>query len=225
MLNIKNLQHEIIVFVFALILGIIFYSFPQIDIKFSALFYKSSEGFFLDMNPVVKIIHRAVPVVSCIFVIVALVLGLKTLYHKKSIKPKHYIKIIYVTLVCLLGPGLIVHNVIKDNINRARPNEVVEFGGQKKFTAAFQVSDQCASNCSFVSGHASVGFMFFSLAFLMQGRRRTIMMIASVVLGLVIGLGRVMEGDHFLSDVLFAGVVVYLVAYYLEKVLKPNSTK
>ncbi len=216
-------KHQLTVIIFAALLGMLFRFYPQLDIGFSSLFYNSEEGFFLDMNPIVKILHKSVPIISFIFVLVAGFLGCRTLLHRRSLHPKHYMKIIYVTLVCLIGPGLIVHNVIKDNINRARPNEIVEFGGEKKFSAAFQVSDQCERNCSFVSGHASVGFMFFALAFLLHGRQRSIMMAISVALGLIVGLARIMEGDHFLSDVIFAGFVVYLTAYYLEMLLKPNS--
>lgn len=223
MVKSSAVKYHSVVIIFAILLGLLFRFFPQLDIEFSALFYNQEEGFFLDMNPIVKVLHKLVPIISFIFVVIAGFLSFKTLVHKRSIHPKHYIKIIYVTLVCLLGPGFIVHNIIKDNINRARPNEIVEFGGEKKFSAAFQVSDQCEKNCSFVSGHASVGFMFFSLAFLLSGRQRSIMMGGSVALGLIIGLARIMEGDHFLSDVIFAGFVVYLTAYYLEMLLKPNS--
>ncbi len=220
-----NIAVQPIVIISAVVLGLVFYFYPQIDIWFSSLFYDQQLGFYLDKNLVVKIIHKSVPVISAVFVIVAVFLGCKILWHKRSIKPKHYIKIIYVTLVCLIGPGFIVHNVIKDNINRARPNETVIFGGTKKLTAAFEKTDQCIKNCSFVSGHASVGFMFFALAFLMQGQKRRLMMISSIALGLIIGVARVMEGDHFLSDVIFAGFVVYLTAYYLERILKPNNLK
>jgi lipid A 4'-phosphatase len=222
--NIMSLIWHLVIVTDLIILGYIFYMFPQIDIGFSSLFYNAQEGFFLDMNPIVKLLHKAVPVISVTFVIIAGVLGLKTIMATKSIHPKHYMKIIYVTLVCLIGPGFIVHNVVKDNFGRARPNEVVQFGGEKKFTAAFEVSNQCSHNCSFVSGHASVGFMFLALAFLYEGRKKVVLSIISVALGLLIGLARVMEGDHYLSDIIFAGGVVYLTAYYLDKLLKPRDS-
>jgi lipid A 4'-phosphatase len=218
----SGIWHQIII-IKIIIMGCVFYMFPQIDIEFSSLFYNLKEGFFLDENPIIKVLHQAVPIISVVFVVIAGILGLKTLITKKSIHPKHYIKIIYVTLVCLIGPGLIVHSVIKDNFGRARPNEIVQFGGEKKYTAAFEVSNQCSRNCSFVSGHASVGFMFLALAFLYEGRKKTFMSLIAVALGLIIGLARVIKGDHYLSDVIFAGAVVYLTAYYLDKLLKPRG--
>ena len=42
--------------------------------------------------------------------------------------------------------------------------------GEKIFTPWFQISDACSSNCSFVSGDASVGFSFIALFFLTKNK-------------------------------------------------------
>jgi lipid A 4'-phosphatase len=205
------------------VLGVVFYHYPQIDIYTTALFYDSqSHTFPLEHNQFIIFLHKSVKYICGLYVIGALFFAGKTLLRTMSIHPKHYKKVIYVTLVCLLGPGLIVHQGFKDNFNRARPNHTIEFGGTLNMTSAFQISDQCEKNCSFASGHASVGFMFIALAFLLKGGARNQMAIFSVFLGFLIGASRIVEGDHYLSDVIFAGAIVYLTAFYLAKIMRIN---
>jgi len=204
-----------------IVLAYVFNSYPEIDNNFSLLFYDPQFGFYLQDNAVIKIIHSSVPAICAIFILVAGIYSLSILRKKRSIHPKYYMKIIFVTLVCLLGPGVLVHNGIKDNFNRARPENTTYFGGDKLFTPAFSVSDQCSHSCSFVSGHSSVGFMFIAFAFLLRGLKRRLMVLISLFLGLTIGLGRVMEGDHYLSDIIFAGFAVYITAFYLFRIIRP----
>jgi len=125
---------------------------------------------------------------------------------------------VYLLLVMLVGPGLLVNTVFKDHWGRARPSQVTEFGGGKQFTRAAIPADQCPKNCSFPSGHASVGFYFLALAFVLP-RRRALWLTIGTGLGLGIGLVRIIQGGHFLSDVLFAGIVVYLTARWLHALM------
>jgi lipid A 4'-phosphatase len=109
---------------------------------------------------------------------------------------------------------LVVNAVFKEHWGRARPRDITEFGGTRTFTPAFVISDQCERNCSFVSGHASLPFAFAALGFLLRRRRWAIYAGAAAFGGLV-GFGRIVQGAHFLSDVVFSGVFVFLVAYLL----------
>ena len=68
-------------------------------------------------------------------------------------------------LICLgIGPGLVANTLLKDQWGRARPREVAEFGGQRACTPALVPTNQCARNCSFVSGEASSAFVPFYAA-------------------------------------------------------------
>ncbi|MCC7047237.1 MAG: phosphatase PAP2 family protein [Alphaproteobacteria bacterium] len=130
---------------------------------------------------------------------------------------------IYVLLALGLGPGLVAEIGFKDHWGRARPREIVEFGGTQRFTPAFQPADQCATNCSFVSGHAALAFGFAPLAFLLHGTRRRAALAAVTAAALGIGAMRMVQGAHFLSDVIFAGFVVVGIAWALAAlILKPE---
>lgn len=125
----------------------------------------------------------------------------------------------FVALVQLLGPGLLVNTVFKDQWGRARPSQVQEFGGALQFTPAWVRSGQCHKNCSFVCGDASVGFGLIALAWVT--RRRGAWFAAGLVVGTALGVMRMAQGGHFLSDVIFSFYAVWFVAWALARWLLP----
>jgi lipid A 4'-phosphatase len=115
--------------------------------------------------------------------------------------------------VCLIAGPLVVANIgLKDHWGRARPRDVIEFGGTKAFTPPFPPANQCQYNCSFVSGEASsIYIVFFAAAFLFRTRARSLALLG-IIAGSLAGLARMAEGAHFLSDVVFAGIAMALTA-------------
>jgi lipid A 4'-phosphatase len=73
------------------------------------------------------------------------------------------------------------------------------------------IADACARNCSFVSGHAAIAFWVTAYAFLVPASHRLQAMGAALGFGSAVALMRVMQGAHFLSDVVYAGVIVVAV--------------
>ena len=115
----------------------------------------------------------------------------------------------FMLAVLIFGPGVVANLVLKDNLGRARPRDVIEFGGTKAFTPALIPSSECQRNCSFVSGEASSMFAaFFGLALLLPQYR-----VATLAVGVAAGLS---SGAHFLSDVLFAGIFMALTVSVLH---------
>jgi lipid A 4'-phosphatase len=117
-----------------------------------------------------------------------------------------------------LGPGLATW-ALKEHTLRARPMDVVQFGGTRQFTPAFVQATQCSDNCAFTSGHAACGFFFTSLM-LLYPRRRWRWVATGVVVGLAVSLARVSVGAHWLSDVLWAWPVTLLVSGLVWLVLR-----
>lgn len=115
-------------------------------------------------------------------------------------------------LVLLLGLGGVVHGIFKENWGRPRPHHVQDFAGSQAYVPALQPGGSCARNCSFVSGHAATGFGLVAIGvFSPRARRRTWFLVAMAA-GLIVGAGRILQGGHFLSDVLFAGLIMWGVA-------------
>ena len=119
---------------------------------------------------------------------------------------------LYLIAVVAIGPGLVVNVVFKDHWGRARPRDVVEFGGAKAFTPAFVISDQCPKNCSFVAGHPSMAFAMVALALVAARKRRAWLIALALTVGAVVGFGRIVQGGHFLSDVVFSAIFTVAVA-------------
>ena len=130
----------------------------------------------------------------------------------------------YLSLALALGPGLLVNLILKNNWGRARPFEILEFGGNTELTPAFIISDFCERNCSFVSGHAAMGFYPMAIAFLFASgtKARKRMLMIGIMSGIIFGGARIIQGSHFLSDVLFSGLFTFIVYYALSLWIKPE---
>ena len=95
-------------------------------------------------------------------------------------------------------------------------------GGKESFSPWFEITNACETNCSFVSGDASVGF---SVIILYLITKKIIYLYASVVSGLVLGLIRIMAGGHFLSDIFFAGFFMVILNIILFELYKKYYAK
>ena len=135
-------------------------------------------------------------------------------------------RLTFLWLALLLGPGLLVNVVLKVEVERPRPYQVVELGGPQAFVPAFALPPPEAKGASFVSGHAAIAFYLMALAWLYPRRRRG-WLLAGTAFGLAMGATRMSAGAHFLSDVLFAGIAVYftaaLAAWLVARLLPADS--
>lgn len=121
----------------------------------------------------------------------------------------------FMALALILGPGVMVNSILKENWGRPRPREVEGLGGQDKFEPLLTI-DKSSDGASFVSGHASMGFYFFScgLALLACGRRKTgtAVIVVGGTFGYFIGMARIVQGGHFASDVLWSAAAVWFTS-------------
>ncbi len=200
------------------LLGMLFFFVPAIDLWAAARFYDQHRGFISSHTSSARALPF-LPWLAKVFV-TACCLGfvvntIRQYFLGKSVPLVASNRVIIFLLFTLgIGPGLIVNAVLKDHWGRARPFQVMEFGGDRKFTAAFVVSDQCKTNCSFVSGDASLGYFGFAFFFIAR-RRRAFIAGAAILAGTLLGLVRMAQGAHFLSDVIFSGVFTFLAAWLL----------
>jgi len=212
----KNHLLVILFTVFFLTLAVVFILFPGIDLAFSTLFYNEQDGFFLRDNPLVQLSYRKnnyLVSATTLSLIIILILSARNKRKYLGLDKKASI---FLLLVMILGPGLVVNTIFKNQWDRARPDKIQEFGGQKKFSPAFVISDQCDKNCSFVSGHAAAIFFFSAIFLLMSDRRRWWILAFSILAGSLVGFGRIVQGDHFLSDVIFSFFIVMSIAILLH---------
>lgn len=214
----KSSTRTWISFAVFVLVSLFFYLFPEVDLYVARMFYDPETGFFMNETPLVQItydIFKHLPKLLLPVMLVFLLLSVKNTYCKIR---RHLCLFALITL--LVGPGIIVHNVFKDQWDRARPRHLTEFGGDKQFSPAWVISDQCERNCSFVSGHAAMGFYAMILGWLLSSRR---WFYTGVAIGAVVGLVRVVQGGHFLSDSILAGFMVYWTIWLFAKWMRiPN---
>ena len=133
---------------------------------------------------------------------------------------------LFLALMLVLGPGLIVNVGFKHLWGRPRPNQCCEFNGEKEFLPVGTWASERSRNSSFPSGHAAVAFYLIALGFV-AGRQRPRLTTACFVIGILFGFGmgltRVVQGGHFVSDVLWAGALVYFTGAALSWLILRND--
>lgn len=127
------------------------------------------------------------------------------------------IALAFVGISLSLGPGFVTW-AVKEHTLRARPFDVVQFGGDRQFTPALVQAEQCKDNCAFTSGHVACGFFFVSLM-LLDPRRRWRWIAAGLLAGSLVAVARMSVGAHWLSDALWALPITLLTSGLVWAVL------
>ena len=197
----------------SVVTGALFLIRPQIDLDAAALFYRDG-GFYLAHHPLVQFLYHYSPLFAVLTGTAALLLWMLSLVLKRDLFGVSKRVWAYLLLALLLGPGLIVNLLLKEHWGRARPIQIEQFGGDKQFTPPLVIAHQCNHNCSFPSGHASAGFYFIAPALLAR-RRRWLWLTLAVLFGFLVGWGRMAQGGHFLSDVIFSFLFVAISSLFL----------
>ncbi|MBR9884753.1 MAG: phosphatase PAP2 family protein [Oceanospirillales bacterium] len=191
---------------FFILCVLIFTLWPSIDLWTSRLFYTPEEGFIYEDLPIFQLVYALFAKLHFVLLPLLIYQAVRLNRHRNS-SPFQRRAALFLLLSLLLGPGILANVIIKDNsLGRARPSQIVEFGGQHDFAAAFEYSGACEKNCSFVSGHAAMGFWLISFAWVCASGR---LFVAACTVGALVGLTRIVQGGHFLSDVVFAFWLIY----------------
>ena len=128
----------------------------------------------------------------------------------------------FMALSFALGPGLLVNTVLKDHSHRPRPYQTAAFGGTLAFRPFYRFNGACTRNCSFVSGEGAAGAWTIAPALLTPPSVRAVAIVASLVLAASMGTLRMEFGGHYLSDTLFALLLVWLVVWGVWRLILPR---
>ncbi|MCF8481160.1 MAG: phosphatase PAP2 family protein [Rhodospirillum sp.] len=196
---------------------LLFVAFPGIDLWFSGLFHDPITGFPDSKGEGLEFMLKGVP-----WLVYGAVIFLTILWGAGRVLTSPFPgidgrRIGYLYGSILLGPALLVNGIFKAHWGRARPVQIEQFGGDAVFTPAWVLSDQCASNCSFSSGHAALGFWTTALALLVPSPHRGLAMTLAMLFGVLVGMSRIVVGGHFLSDTVFSGIFVITINLVLYR--------
>ncbi|PKL91771.1 MAG: hypothetical protein CVV21_07020 [Candidatus Goldiibacteriota bacterium HGW-Goldbacteria-1] len=185
----------------------------DIDIRVQSFLYDSSSGVWkFGGNFFVLLLYKygtLIPLGLGVIAAGAVAASFFSEQFRKNRKPA-----LLFLFVFLVGPGLIVNVILKGYMGNPRPREVVEFGGKWQYSKPL-VPGTPGKGHSFPCGHASAGFMVAVMYFYLRHRDKNTankVLIAGVSYGALMGFGRMAQGAHFLSDVIWAGGIVILTA-------------
>jgi lipid A 4'-phosphatase len=214
-MNYLKLHRSRIVLVCFLTASLLLWALPSIDLEISSWLFDRAPS--VEKRLWIAWFHEGIG-----YFLVASLVGVVGLYlynrsTKRNLCGVDGRKVLFLFLVLIIGLGLIVNVLLKDQFGRARPRDIEEFGGSKRFTPAFVLSRECDTNCSFSSGEGAAAFFSLSLAMALT-RRRFAYLAAFAFTGLA-SYFRVSAGAHFFSDVVVSFFVMFLVTdvlyYYL----------
>jgi len=190
----------------------LFVFFPEIDLAISRCFFTPGVGFEAKGTPVERLIYHSVGPLLVVGNIGLIAWWLSARFASRLQSRFTGRALVFLLLLLALGPGLIVNGLLKENWGRARPINLMQFGGSDRFTAAFVLSDQ--EGKSFSSGHTAAS-AYWIVAVLLIAPRRIWFLSLAIAYSLAVSWMRMAAGGHFLSDVVTSYFIVAILALAL----------
>jgi membrane-associated PAP2 superfamily phosphatase len=197
------------------VVGIVFGIHPRLDIAIAAWFYDPVTHAFAGKTEWIDHVRDAATALIALLVAPAIVaiLGKLVMPKRRMLIPGRAALFLSVSLA--LGPFFLANVVLKDHWARMRPIDVVQFGGADRFTAWWDPRGPCPDNCSFIGGEAATAFWTLAPAALTPPQWRPLAYGAALGFGSGIGVLRMAGGGHFFTDIVFAGVLMFVVVWAL----------
>lgn len=204
----------------------LFVGAPSVDLTISGLFWRADAGFTVVGNPFWEFLRQRIWDVAILIFLFSIFATWRSAQRARPVLGLRARVWGYIVALFLLAPLLLVNGILKAQSGRARPAYVQEFGGERLFTPAGQIADQCASNCSFVSGEVSatvvLGVVLWLVAGLWRGRIAdwglSYLRVLALGLPAFVIVQRVVTGRHFASDAIFAVLITLSLAWALHAV-------
>ena len=198
----------------ALVIGLLFGIYPELDLKLAALFYDpQTRSFPLKFNWLAGLARDgamwiagglATPAIAALIV--------------KLVRPDRPLMmsgraILLLLLTLALSAGVLTNLTFKSYWGRPRPVLVTEFNGDLPFMPWWDPRGGCDRNCSFFSGEGATAFWTIAPAALAPPAWRPLAYAAATLFGAVTSGLRMAFGGHFFTDVAIAGLVTFLVIW------------
>lgn len=196
--------------------ALLFAIVPDLDLRLAALFFDPKLGFEMSQNSLAKFARDAAMWITWAFAapaIVAFVVKLALPKRKMLVRPR---SAAFIVLSIALSAGLFSNLIFKSHWARPRPVATVEFGGPLPFVPWWDPRGKCPRNCSFFSGEAATAFWTYAPAALAPPQYRVAAYAGATIFGLATGVLRMTFGGHYATDVIFAGVFVFLVIWLIH---------
>jgi lipid A 4'-phosphatase len=198
----------------ALVIGLLFGIFPELDLKLAALFYDAATRSFPLKSDAVAAFARD----GAMWVAWALALPALVAIVAKLLRPDRPMLIpgraaVFLLVTILLSALVLTNLTFTSHWGRPRPVMVTEFNGPWQFVPYWDPRGECGRNCSFFSGEGATAFWTFAPAVLTPPAWRPLAYAAATLFGNTTSVLRMAFGGHFFTDVAAAGLVSFLVIW------------
>lgn len=201
----------------ALVVGLVFGLYPELDLKLAALFYDPQTQSFpvrsSHLATIARAVAIAIPWVVAVPAITALV-GKFARPDRPLLMSGRAVAFLLCTFV--LSAGVLSNVAFKTFWGRPRPVVVTAFNGELPFKAWWDPRGGCPRNCSFFSGEGAAAFWTYAPAALAPPAWRGVAYAAATLFGLATGGLRMAFGGHFFTDIAAAGLVTFVLIFIIH---------
>lgn len=198
----------------AVITGLLFGIYPELDLKLAALFFDSASASFPLKQSGLAAFSRD----AAMWIAWALALPALIAIVAKLLRPDRPMLIpgrpaVFLLVTILLSAVVLTNLTFKSYWGRPRPVMVTEFKGPWEFKPWWDPRGVCGRNCSFFSGEGATAFWAYAPAALTPPAWRPLAYVAATAFGVVTSVLRMAFGGHFFTDVAAAGLVSFVVIW------------
>ncbi len=196
------------------VLGLLCAVDPQLDLDLAALAFEPARHLFVvNAQPWVQHTRTAARILIALIALPAFfAIVLKLIWPRRPMLIEARAALFLIATLAL-GPGILTNLVLKDHWGRPRPIDVQQFGGDYRFVPWWDPRGACPNNCSFIAGEPSGAFWTLAPAALAPPPVQAVVYGAALAFGIGLGAFRMAAGAHFFSDVVFAGVLMYVLIF------------
>ncbi len=196
----------------------------HLDIAISHLFFQDNHFY----NTVITrniFVYGLLP--AWIFSIIGFLLTIGSFFSQRLRSYRPMYLLLWMSL--LIGSGIISNGIFKEYWGRPRPVQIEEFGGPANFRTFFQPLFFHTKEAwkSFPSGHATMGFYFFSVFIIGKRYRNRWLTIFGItlttVMGTMLSVTRIAQGGHFFSDIFASAIIMWYTVLILDILLHKRT--
>ena len=219
-------QHHLWIVGLGFLFAVLLSTIGDVDPRLSGYFYDpiAVQKWFLKASEPWSWLYRYGEVPTWVLALGAVVVWGGSLRRRSWVKYRRACALI--VLAVILGPGLLVNSVLKPLWGRSRPAQVDLFGGSQPYQPWWQPGP-IGGGKSFPSGHAAMGYVLVLGTCLVSPHRstrfRVLVLGGALAYGSLLGTTRIIQGGHFLTDVLWSGGLMCFMVATLQAILLPTA--
>ena len=218
------MRRSFVILLLALIAATLLCVLANADIRAASMLYQVGQGFPTgNLQPWYALYHYgeypafAMGAVAALYAAVGFVRSSLARFRRQAL---------FLALLLIIGPGILTNSIFKDHWGRPRPRQVDQFGGTLAFHQPWQPGPS-PRNASFPAGHPTIAFYMSAPYFVLRRKNHRQAMIwlwGGILYGIIMGIARVIQGGHFVTDVIWSAGFVYLTAMVLASLLRLDDT-